>query len=135
MTFSSASTSLCEVDDVAAIAAGTVGLRAGGGGRAACWRVAGAMAGASGALGATGAAVLAAAVAVGLVLGKTLRAIGRGLGSGTFGLVAASAVHVDNPEASKPKASAKLVARAVDRNALARADRVTALLRGESFNR
>jgi len=70
-----------------------------------------------------------------LVLGTTLRAIGRGLGSGTFGLVAASAVHVDNPEASKPKASAKLVARAVDRNALARADRVTALLRGESFNR
>jgi hypothetical protein len=92
-----------------------------------------------------GAVVLAAAAAAGLVLGTTLRAIGRGFGSGTFGLVAASAVHVDNPEASTPraktpkaetrKASTRLVARAVDRNALARADRVTALLRGESFNR
>src|ERR1700704_1345167 len=70
MTFSSASTSLCEVDDVAATAAGTVGLRAGGGGRAACWRVAGAMAGASGAPGAMGAVVLAAVV-VGVVLGMT----------------------------------------------------------------
>jgi hypothetical protein len=72
---------------------------------------------------------------VGLVLGTTLRAIGRGFGNGTFGLVAASAAHVDNPEASNAKASARLVTRAVDRNALAWADRVTALLRGESFNR
>jgi hypothetical protein len=87
---------------------------------------------------------------MGVVLGTTLRAIGRGLGSGTFGLVAASAAQVDNPEANTPeantpkvktrkaktrRASTRLVAMAVDRNALARADRVTALLRGESFNR
>jgi len=45
-------------------------------------------------------------------------------------LVAASAVHADNPTAS-----ARLVAKAVDRNAAARADGVTAFLRGESFNR
>jgi hypothetical protein len=90
-------------------------------------------------------AVVLAAVAVGVVLGTTLRAIGRSLGSGTFGLVAASAAQVDNPEANTPKvktrkaktrrASTRLVAVAVDRNALARADRVTALLCGESFNR
>ena len=46
MTFSSASLSACEVDDVAATAAGTVGLLRAGGGGAACWRVAGARAGA-----------------------------------------------------------------------------------------
>jgi hypothetical protein len=108
------------------MAAGTVGLRAGGGGKAACWRVAGAM------TGAIRAVVLA--VALGVVLGTALRAIGRGFGNGTLGLVAASAAHVDNPKLSAT-ASARLVTRAVDRNALARADRVTALLRGESFNR
>src|SRR5580704_14987562 len=48
MTFSSASVSACEVEDVAATAAWAGGLRAGGGGKAACWRVAGAMAGAAG---------------------------------------------------------------------------------------
>ena len=36
MTFSSASASACEVDDVAATAAGMVGLRAGAGGNVAC---------------------------------------------------------------------------------------------------
>jgi hypothetical protein len=64
------------------------------------------------------------------VLGKTLRAIGRGFGNGTFGLAQASPAHADSPIAS-----ARLVARAVDRNAAARADGVTAFLRGESFNR
>src|ERR1700733_16028245 len=46
MTPSSASASACEVDDVAATAAGTAGLRACTGGRAACWRVAGSIIGA-----------------------------------------------------------------------------------------
>src|ERR1700694_2873777 len=132
MTFSSASVSACEVDDVAATAAGAGGLRAGGGGSAACWRVAGAMAGAAGAGVATGAVFLAAALAAGAaflteVLSTTLRAIGRGFGSGTFGVAQASA---DNPTAS-----ARLVANAVDRNAAARDDGVTAFLRGESLNR
>src|SRR6202035_2729239 len=94
MTFSSASVSACEVDDVAATAAGVGGLRAGGGGKAACWRAAGAIAGAAGL--AAGilleAVVLAAVVVAGVVLvavvfvagvlGTTLRAIGRGFGSG-----------------------------------------------------
>src|SRR5476649_2549034 len=91
MTFSSASVSACAVDDVAATAAGVVGLRAEGG-SAACWRVAGAMAGAAIA---AGAVVFAEAVAAGVVLGTTLRAIGRALGSGTFFLAAASAVKAD----------------------------------------
>src|SRR5471030_755923 len=85
MTFSSASVSACEVDDVAATAAGVVGLRAIGGGNAACCRVAGAMAGI--AVGAS-TVFLAAAFAAGAVflaegLGTTLRAIGRGFGNGT----------------------------------------------------
>jgi hypothetical protein len=63
-------------------------------------------------------------------LGTTLRAIGRGFGSGTFGLAQASAVNAD-----KPTASVRLVAKAVDRNVAARAFGVTAFLRGESFNR
>src|SRR6202011_5827489 len=66
MTFSSASVSACEVDDVAATAAGAGGLRAGGG-KAACWRVAGARAGAAVAAGATGPAFLAAVFAAGAV--------------------------------------------------------------------
>src|SRR5258707_9376962 len=52
MTFSSASASACEVDDVAATAAGGGGLRAGADGKAACWRVAGAKTGPGVALGA-----------------------------------------------------------------------------------
>src|ERR1700722_407350 len=94
MTFSSASVSACEVDDVAATAAGDGGLRAVGGGNAACWRVAGRIAaGADGAVAAGEAAAaglagefLAAVVAEGVVLGTTLRAIGRGFGSGILGL-------------------------------------------------
>jgi hypothetical protein len=128
MTFSSASVSACEVDDVVATAAGVGGLRAVGGGNAACWRVAGAIAGADKAWAAVFAAGVAAAVLVGVFfLGTTLRAIGRGLGSGTFDLAEASAAQADNPTAS-----ARVVAIAVDCNAAARADWVTAFLCGES---
>jgi hypothetical protein len=129
--FSSASVSACEVDDVAATAAGAAGLRAGGG-RAACCRVAGAMAVAAGAV------FFAAVLATGVVLGTTLRAIGRAFGNGTFGLAAASAVNADNPTASARKAVktvAKPAVRIVDRNAAARADGITAFPDGESFNR
>jgi hypothetical protein len=88
------------------------------------------MAGAKGAgeagAGATSLVVLVAAC---VVLGTTLRAIGRGLGSGTFGLVAASFAHADHPSAST-----RLVAKAVDRNMAARENGVTAFLRGESFS-
>jgi hypothetical protein len=73
-------------------------------------------------MGAAGATVLPVALAA------TLRAIGRGLGNGTFGLAHASAV-------TNPTTSARQLARAVDRNAAAREGRVTAFLRGESFNR
>jgi len=139
----------CEVDDVAATAAGVTGLRAAG---TACWRVAGAKAGAGKAcagkacageacagaacvgeagtiwVGAT-AAVLTAAAA-GVVLGTALRAIGRGFGSGTFGLAQASTDMADSPTAS-----ARPVASAVDRHAAARAEDFTAFLcGGESFD-
>ena len=60
MTFSRASLSACDVEDVAATAAGATCLR--GGGRAACWRVAGARTGGAGA----GAAAVAGAAAAGL---------------------------------------------------------------------
>jgi hypothetical protein len=136
MTFSSASVSACEVVDVAATAAGAGGLRAGGGGKAACLRVAGSIAGAAGA-GATRGAVFLASVFVAArtvvlveALGAMLRAIGRGFGNGTFGVAQASAATADNTTAS-----ARLVANAVDRNAAAREDGGTAFLRGESFNR
>ena len=103
-----------------------------GGGKAACWRVAGSIAGAAGTV------FLAAAFAAGaflsavlaVVLGTTLRAIGRGFGKGTFFLAAASAVHADDP-----RASARIVAKAVARKAATRAVGVTAFLRGESFKR
>jgi hypothetical protein len=102
-----------------------------GGGNAACWRVAGAREGAAGALVAAGAVVLVAVFAAGVVLGTALRAIGRGLGNGTFlGVAQASPANADNPTAS-----ARHVVSAVDRNATARLDGVTAFLRGESFNR
>jgi hypothetical protein len=144
MTFSSASVSDREVDEVAATAAGAGGLRAVGGGKAACWRVAGAIAGAAaGAAAVTGAAFPAAVLAAGAVLlteawGTTLRAIGRGLGNGTFGLAQASTVHADNPTDST-RLVTKAVDRkafdpkAVDRSAAARLSEFTAFLRGESF--
>jgi hypothetical protein len=125
MTFSTASVSACEVDDVAAMAAGGGGFRAAGGGSAACWRVAGWIAGAG--VAASGEAGLAATV----VFGTTLRAIGRGFGNGTFALAAqASAANADNPTAS-----ARLAPKAVHRIAVARANGVTALFPGESSNR
>lgn len=132
MTLFSASMSVCEVDDVAAIAAGTVGLRAGGGERAACGRVAG--------IAVPGVAFLMAVFVADVVsvevvflaeeLGAMLRTIGRGFGNGTFGLAQASVANADNSTTS-----ARLVANAVDRNAAARVGEVTAFLRGESFNR
>src|ERR1700727_3101278 len=75
MTFSSASVSACEVDEVAATAAGVDGGLRAGGGNAACWRVAGSIAGAA-SVDAGGpavflAAVFAAFLAVGVVLGTT----------------------------------------------------------------
>ncbi len=150
MTFSSASVSDCEVDEVAATAAGATGLRAGAGGKAACWRVAGAMAAAAGAAAVflaagfgAGAEFLAAVwgtelVGAGVVgagvLGTTLRAIGRGLGMGTFGLAQASAANADNPTASASVTSA-LVPKAVRRNVGGGTNGVTAFLRGESIKR
>jgi hypothetical protein len=64
----------------------------------------------------------------GVVLGTTLRAIGRGFGNGTLGLAEASAAQI-------PAASIRLVAKAVDRNAAAREGAVTTFPDGESFNR
>jgi hypothetical protein len=78
--------------------------------------------------------VLAAAelaLVAAVMLGTTLRAIGRGFGRGTLGLLA----HASTASAEKPIASVKLVARAVDRKAAARTRRLTAFLRGESFDR
>ena len=102
-----------------------------GGGNAACWRVAGARAGAAGALFAAGAVFLSAVFAASAVLGTTLRAIGRAFGNGTF-LDVAQALSAN---AANPTASARHVVSAVDRNAAARLSGVTAFLRGESFNR
>src|ERR1700722_9726025 len=119
MTFSSASVSACEVDDVAATAAAAGGFRAVGGGNAACWRVAGRIAAGADREGELFAAVFAAGVA----LGTTLRAIGRGFGSGILGL---------GGEASP--ASARVVVIAVDRNAAARVVGITAFLCVESGN-
>ena len=134
MTFSRASLSACDVEDVAATAAGATCLR---GGKAACWRVAGARtggagAGAAAAAGAAGAGVWAAGALVCAVdFGTTLRAIGRGFGSGTFGFAQAS-----KGKAASPTASARPVASAVDRKAAARAEEITVFLcGGESFNR
>jgi hypothetical protein len=76
------------------------------------------------------AGLAAAAVFLAEALGTTLRAIGRGFGKGTFDLAQASAVHADT---ATPKT--RLVASAVDRNAAAREEEVTAFPDGESFNR
>src|SRR5580693_5104705 len=114
MTFSSASVSACEVDVVAATAAVATGLRAGG--KAACWRVAGMIAAVAGTEGAAG-EFFAAVFDAGVGLGTTLRAIGRGFGSGILGLAAdASLAHAANPKIS-PETSARVVVIAVDRNA------------------
>jgi hypothetical protein len=134
MTFSSASLSACDVEDVAAIAAGATCLR--GGGKAACWRVAGPRTGGAGAgaADAAGAATVVgvwAAAGCAVDFGTTLRAIGRGFGMGTFGLAQAP-----KGNAASPTASTRLVASAVDRKAAARAEGITAFLcDGESFSR
>jgi hypothetical protein len=60
-------------------------------------------------------------------LGTTLRAIGRGFGSGILDFAEAFPANADNPAAST-----RVVAIAVDCNAVARADLITALLYGES---
>ena len=91
----------------------------------------GARASAAGAGVAAGAAVVVAFLAA--VLATTLRAIGRGFGSGTLDFGAASTAKADTPKVDK--ASTRLVARAVDRKAAARAEQVTAFPNGESFNR
>jgi hypothetical protein len=73
------------------------------------------------------AAVVVAGVISGLLFGTTLRAIGRGFGSGTWAEAAM---------AYSPTASAKLVASAVVRNAAARSEDLTAFLcGGESSDR
>src|ERR1700761_3926660 len=128
MTFSSASVSACEVEDVAANAAGAGGLRTAGGGKAACWRGAGRIAAGAAAAGSED-EFFAAVFAADVVLGTTLRAIGRGFGSGILDLAAASVAHAANPTAS-----ARVVVIAVDRNAAARAEGITAFLCVESRN-
>jgi hypothetical protein len=65
---------------------------------------------------AEGAAVVGAAAFLAEVAGTTLRAIGRGFGSGTFALAQASPARTENPTAST-----RLVVNAVDLNAAARA--------------
>src|SRR5258707_12034225 len=116
MTFSSASLSDCGVDDVVATAAGVTCLR--GGGRAACWRVAGAKEGAAGATASGVGAAATGPAAAGCVaagcLGKALRAIRRGFGNGTFGLAQDSTASAD-----RPAASARLIPKEVDRQASA----------------
>ena len=59
---------------------------------------------------------------------ESSREIGRGFGSGTF-------AQASTASAENPTVSARLVARAVDRNAAARTNGVTEFLRGESFGR
>jgi hypothetical protein len=130
MTFSNASISARDVDAVAATAAGVTGLRAGVG------EVTRARAGgageAAGGVSTTGVVALAAAVAAagGVVFGTMLRATGRALGNGTLDLAGPSAAG-----AGMPMTSVRLSARAVERDAVARAKGVTAFLRSESFDR
>src|SRR5258708_30579744 len=135
MTFSSASVSAFDVEAVAAIAAGAAGLRLGGGGRAACWRVAGCMAGA--ALAAAGAFMITGEAGEAAVFGTTLRAIGRGLGSGTFGAARASAARPGTPTLSARAMPNAMRCNAVRCTALfctgdSEVNRVTAFFRGES---
>src|ERR1700679_2375886 len=108
MTFSRASLSSAEVEEVAAMAAGTAGLRAAGGGNAACWRVAGAIAalgsveGTEVTLAADLEVVFAAALSAvfSVFLATTLRAIGRAFGIGILCLVAVSLAHACDPTIS-----------------------------------
>jgi len=133
-----------EVDDVAATAAGVTGLRAGVG-AVTRWRAAGAGAATVGGSAAV-VASLAGAVAAcgGVVFGTALRAIGRALGSGTFDFVCPSVTCADTPAVSvrliakavdNKAVDNRAVDKTVDRNAVARAKEVTAVLRGESLDR
>ena len=78
--------------------------------------------------------VLASRVLASRVLGTTLRAIGRGLGVGTFGLAKASAANPVNPTA-KASVTSALVPKAVRRKLGGGTNGVTAFLRGESIKR
>jgi hypothetical protein len=159
MTFSNASMSARDVDVVAATAAGAVVLRAGVG-EVTRWRAGGAGAASGGGKVAVLLTSLAGAVAAcgGAVFGTTLRAIGRALGSGTPDLASDLAADLASvlcwdffsvlgrpSTASTGKArpvttadanaADKTVDNAVDRNAVAREIRVTAVFRGESVDR
>src|SRR5258708_18417463 len=100
MTFSSASVSAFDVEAVAAIAAGTAGLRLGGGGRAACWRVAGCMAGA--ALAAAGAFLITGEAGGGGPFWDALRASRPGLGRGDFCAPPAAGAQAGAPHPPPP---------------------------------
>jgi hypothetical protein len=77
------------------------------------------------------AAILVGAVFLAWPVAAKVRAIGRGLGKGIFfGPAQASATDVENPTAS-----ARRIASAVNRNAVARLDGFTAFLGCESANR
>jgi len=78
--------------------------------------------------------VLASRFLASRFLGTALRAIGRGLGVGTFGLAKASAANPVNPTANASVTSA-LVPKAVRRNVGGGTNGVTAFLRGESIKR
>src|SRR6185312_17507860 len=75
MTLFSASASACEVDEVAATAAGTISLRVFAAGKAACCRVAGSITGVLAADAPGGLVFLSVFFALGLVLATILRAI------------------------------------------------------------
>jgi hypothetical protein len=134
--------SACEVDDVAATAAGVTGLRAGVG--AVTRRRTGGTGPARGGCGGAAAVVavggtsFAAAVAAGacgaggLDFGTTLRATGRGFGSGIFDFAGAVAAHADTPNASV-RLAAITVDKAVDRNRGARVTGGTGSFAVESF--
>ncbi len=132
MTFSSASRSCLEVEEVAATAAGVIGFRSG-----AMTRWCGGRAGAAAGGGSAAVLVsltfsftfsLAAVAADGVDLGTMLRATGLGRGIGTFFLVCPfSAASADMATANvRPDANA--IIRAVDRVKLMRASWVTAFL-------
>src|SRR5215475_3706754 len=122
MTFSSVSRSSLEVEEVAATAAGVTGLRAGVG-AVTRWRAGGA--GAATGADSEGVAISRAAA----VAGCTLRATGRGFGSGILCLAGGLAASAEHPNAIV-KPTEKAVANAVDRNAFAWTIGVTAYLRG-----
>ena len=143
MTFSSAFLSLCEVDDVAATAAGVTGLSGGVAGNLGRWRGGAGTIGMADAtlavtLGAAAGTVMAVAgAAAGIVFGMRLRATGRGFGRGTFWAISSFAAKaaMATETVSAPANAAESAMRAVDRSAAASGKEVTAFLRGESWGR